>query len=417
MTKFLLLLAALCVATPLHAQGEARAPLLGSVLEALEEGDVEALKALPDELKELVQEASDPLAADEIVAVDLSAAGLDFAKGLGLDLLDQSALPGLGFSLARLKLPRGLSRVLALAALVKNDPLGLYGANLTYRLAEAAATPGCEGLRCMGHGLVGWPLQGCAAKLRLGMIDSAVDASHPALRGASLTQQRIGPGRASAREREHGTAIAGLLVGRAGSGFAGLLPEATLRAADVFVLDAKGAPATDVYKLVQGLDWLAGQPLDALNISLAGPDSPVLHKAIRVLDARGIAVAAAVGNRGPAAPAQYPAAYAEVLAVTAVDRQLRPYAQAGQGRHVRVAAPGVALWTAAGQGSGAYRDGSSYAVPFATAALALQHQARPRLTAAQNIGLLMQGSRDLGAPGVDAVTGAGLLQAPPCTVR
>ncbi len=416
MIRLLLLIAALTLSTATPAQN-ARSPLLGTVLEALESGDVEQIRELPGEIREMVNEAGEQLAADEILAVDLSAASLGFAQTLGLDFLDETALNGLGFSLTRLRLPRGVNRLLALTALVNNDPLGLYSANATYRLADGApsAAPRCDGLRCMGQSLIGWPLQGCAVRVRLGMVDSAIDAAHPALKGAALTQRRIDAGTASAREREHGTAIAAQLVGRASAGFAGLLPQATLMAADVFILDPRGAPATDAYKIVQGLDWLARQPLDALNISLAGPDSPVLRKALQVLAARGVAVAAAVGNVGPRAAPQYPAAYPEVLAVTAVDRQLKPYPRAGQGRHVRIAAPGVALWTTAANGAGQYRDGTSYAAPFVTAALALQHQAQPRATTAQNIDTLVQKSRDLGASGVDGVTGAGLLQAPPCT--
>ena len=54
-------------------------------------------------------------------------------------------------------------------------------------------------------------------------------------------------------------------------------------------------------------------------ISLVGPPNKLVARAIEVVQSRGIAVVAAVGNDGPAAPAQYPASYPGVLAVTAVD--------------------------------------------------------------------------------------------------
>jgi hypothetical protein len=349
----------------------------------------------------------------EVLAVNISDAALKLAGTLGFSVLDTTPLTGLGFTVTRLELPDGFINVSALLGLLaKADPLGLYTRNTVYRLAAGGATA-CEGLRCYGQSLVHWPAAGCARAVRIGMLDSAIDTAHPALRGQPLRVQRIGKGKATAAELEHGTAVAAQLVGRAEVGFAGLLPAASLFAADVFELDDAKRPYTDAFRLTQGLDWLARQGITSLNVSIAGPDSPVLHKAVQVLAAKGVAIAAAGGNLGPKGPPLYPAAYPEVLAVAAVDRALKPYAKGSQGRHMGVAAPGVSMWTATAGGSGRFRDGSSYAAPYATAALALTQGPAQKPSTAQRIQQLRNTAKDLGAPGDDPVFGAGLLQLPP----
>ena len=357
--------------------------------------------------------------ADEVLAINISSAALELANTLGFSLLDSTPLPGLGFKVTRLRLPDGfIDPVALLRTLVRADPLGLYGRNSVYRLADGsdvgiAANGACEGTRCYGQALVGWPAGGCTHAARIGMLDSAVDVGHPALKKQKLVQQRIGRGKARAAEQEHGTAVAALLIGSSSGGVTGLLPQASLYAADVFELDPDSRPYTDAYKLIQGLDWLARQKLDALNISIAGPASPILHKAVQVLDTQGVAIAAAAGNLGPKAPPQYPAAYPEVLAVAAIDRQMKPYAKGNQGKYVGIAAPGIAIWTATAKGGARFLDGSSYAAPYAAASLALlRRDPTERGNVKAAIQQLRSAARDLGAKGVDPVFGAGLLQLP-----
>lgn len=374
------------------------------------------------DLDEVISDASDLMTdtgsdsefeLDEILAIDMSAEALSLARSLGFNLLDSTPLPELGFTVNRLRLPVNPNLALLLSILRKADPLGLYGRNPVYRLAgENASASACEGLRCYGHQLIGWPAAGCRISTRIGLLDSAVDQQHAAIKGASLSTVRFSKKAPSRAEREHGTAVAAQLVGRLASGHAGLLPQASLFAADVFEQDAEARPDTDAYKLAQGLNWLAQQRIGTLNISIAGPDSPVLHKAVQALVAKGVAISAAAGNLGAKAAPQYPAAYAEVLAVTAVDRNLRVYAKANQGAYVRIAAPGVAIWTAGDETKGQFRDGTSFAAPYATAALALLHQQQAQLTPAQRVAALTAASRDLGAAGRDAVYGSGLLQLP-----
>jgi len=375
---------------------------------------------------------------DEILALNLTRASLSILRRLGFRIQEQRPLRTLRLALYRLRPPRNMTVRKALATLRKADPKGYYDTNSIYLLAGSpyvsdraaaparepsgtprtpgAPAPACEGVRCYGQTMIGWQQAGCAVRTRVGMLDTAVDARHPALAGRSVRLFRAQRGRASAGDTEHGTAVAALLVGAPASGFPGLLPDAELVAADVFGRDKKGRLYTDAASLAKGLDWVAGEKVSVVNLSITGPNGGVLHTAIRRLVKSGVAVVAAAGNLGPAAPAQYPAAYPEVIAVTAVDRQSRVYVKANQGPYVSLAAPGVGIWTAGAGGAGVFREGTSFAAPFATAAVALLRTRQPELAPASLLGHLQRLARDLGAPGNDPIYGWGLLQSQPCGI-
>ena len=81
--------------------------------------------------------------------------------------------------------------------------------------------------------------------------------------------------------------------------------------------------------------------VDVINMSMSGPADELLQKAIVDMSAGGVVFVAAAGNGGPSAPPSYPAAYEQVIAVTAVDKNLRGYIHANHGDYIDVAAPGV----------------------------------------------------------------------------
>jgi subtilisin family serine protease len=121
-------------------------------------------------------------------------------------------------------------------------------------------------------------------------------------------------------------------------------------------------------------------------------------------------IVAAAGNNGAGAEPSYPAAYPGVIAVTAVNRQLDVYNRATRGEYVDLAAPGVDLWVAAPGGGGTTRSGTSYAVPFVSAAAAVLRASNATLDASSLQAVLENGTLDLGKPGRDTTFGHGLLQ-------
>ena len=211
----------------------------------------------------------------------------------------------------------------------------------------------------------------------------------------------------------HGTAVAALLVGDDASRTPGLLPAARLIAVEAFHRDRAG-DASDVYKLVRGLDALSARGVRVVNMSFAGPANLLLEQAVARAAASGMILVTAAGNRGPNAPPAFPGAYADTIAVTAVDRTQQVYRQAGRGDHIAFAAPGVRIWTAASVSGGRFRSGTSYAVPFVTAAIAAALAEHPDHTREQLVADLAAQSGDLGEAGRDPTFGFGLIKAKGC---
>jgi len=131
-----------------------------------------------------------------------------------------------------------------------------------------------------------------------------------------------------------------------------------------------------------------------------------LEVAINRVLKEGVIVLAAAGNGGPMATPKYPAAYASVVAVTAVDSRGRAFRMANRGDYLSIAAPGVNLRHAVPGGGYAASSGTSFAVPFVSTVVALMKQAEP---GGDVVAQLYASAMDLGEPGRDEIYGYGLL--------
>jgi len=342
-----------------------------------------------------------------VVTVNLQAAQqvLQQAQQLGLSIERRAVLGHLGLVVSVFRVPQGVSVQSALAQLRQAMPSVWSDANHRYTLEAGPAR--------YGERLVGWPARSraCGAGLRVGMIDTAIDLSHPAFRGGRVTLRSFLAAGVAPASPAHGTAVASLLVG--GEGF-GLLGGARLYAAAVFRKRGDDGADTDAELAVRALDWLAGERVAAVNLSFGGPRNRILEAAVLRMEQLGIEVVAAAGNGGAEAPPVYPAAQAGVVAVTAIDARLRPYVHANHGNYITFSAPGVDVWAAAPDGSGKYESGTSYAVPFATAIFAAARAAQPGAGPDALEKGIQARAKDLGAPGRDPVFGWGLVQATGC---
>ena len=268
---------------------------------------------------------------------------------------------------------------------------------------EILGEEGGKDARRYATNLLGWgSAEGrCGKSARIGLVDTAVDRGHPTLRGANLHGRSFASGESA---RDHGTAIASLLLGRGGP-MPGLVPEAELWVASTVSREATGEVRAQIATIGQALDWLVGQKVHVINLSMGGPRNEVLHELVHRVLELGIAVVAAAGNGGPSAGPVFPAAQEGVLAVSAVDARSRAWRRSNRGSYVDLAAPGVDLWVARADGSSAFASGTSFAAPFVTAAIAaLGRDGDPEA--------LLDEALDLGEPGPDPVYGHGLLRPP-----
>ncbi|WP_169833651.1 S8 family serine peptidase, partial [Methylobrevis pamukkalensis] len=298
----------------------------------------------------------------------------------GYTVVERADSPLAGGTYVRMRLPAGVSLEAARAAVTVFAPTATVDRNHYYRPGWAT----CDGPECAAPRSVAFParaMSACAADIRIGIVDTGVNASHEALEGARLEVIPLRGADDTPSSRKHGTAVAALLVGDPASRTPGLIPAADLIAVDPFT-KAGGEDRMEVFDFVRALDLLASREVEIINLSLSGPGNAVLAQAIAALAARDVVLVAAAGNGGPAAPPAYPAAYPEVVTVTAVDRGLRPYRRAARGEHVDLAAPGVEVWAAASISGARPQTGTSFAAPFVTAAAALLRSAEPDLDAA-----------------------------------
>ncbi len=354
-------------------------------------------------------------ARNEIVALDLDDGSLAELIAQGFTLIEERSVPAIGQTARRLSVPPDQTLEAARETVRGFAPGGGADFNHFYR-SEGDESSLCDGPHCAARSLIGWPEQAlapltCGVNVAIGVIDTGINADHEALASVKIEVHRIVEDETLDRSRAiHGTAVAALLVGAAGSRTPGLLPEAQLVAVDAFHRTG-GDERADVFALVEAMDFLVARGTRVLNLSLAGPANAVLEEAIARLHDAGIVVVAAAGNGGPRAEPAFPAAYSTVIAVTAVDSSGAIYRRAGRGDHIDIAAPGVEVWTAASIRGARPKSGTSFAAPFVSAAAALLLAAEPDLTAEDVRHRLKSAARDLGDAGEDPVFGAGLLQA------
>lgn len=330
----------------------------------------------------------------QVLALAPTAEALERARQAGFTVEAPRRLDGLDLEVVPLRAPAGQSTRRAVEALRALDPAGSYDYDHLYASSGAAEA---------ASGAAATSAAGAATPWRVGLVDSGVDAGHPALKGAQV--QRWGC-EDQPHPDLHGTAVASLLVGDGQRA----QPGVQLFAADVYCGAPTGGNALEV---AQALAWLARQQVRVVNLSLVGPDNALLKRAVASAIGRGMVVVAAVGNDGPAAAPLFPSAYPQVIGVTAVDPRDRVLPEAGRGPQVDLAAVGAQVEAAAPGGRFERMRGTSFAAPRVAALAAQALAAHPDEDADALLSALAAHARDLGKPGPDPVYGRGLVPGTP----
>lgn len=241
------------------------------------------------------------------------------------------------------------------------------------------------------------------------VFDTGIDLTHPDLinrvhGGINLIKEGAQP----QDDHGHGTRVAGIIaaMGRTPA-VTGVAPKAKLYA--IKVLDAKGDGA--VSDLILGLQWVMEHNISVINMSLDIPEeSQALAAAIHKAIASGITIIASTGNRGPASPPVYPAAYPGVIGVSAVTLEGRAVSFGSSGPDIDLVAPGLAIRTTSLRRGYTWASGTSMACPFVAGAAALYLQRYPNADPEQVREALLKSAVDL--PGIPREQqGAGLVNA------
>jgi hypothetical protein len=360
--------------------------------------------------RRLDRDVSAPMhAARTFLTTGLSEAAISRLAARGFEV-EARTKGTLGPKVVTVRAPRGFSLERARQLLEETAPLAAV--DLDHFYYPDGAPPDCTGSTCASFSLVGWnseELGRCGPLPLIGMVDTEIDRDNPALVGQSLEVIR-GAASAAQAGTAHGTAIAALLVGRSDSTTPGLFPQGRLLAVSAFEHGDDGSDRMDAAGLVAAIETLVERGVGVINLSLSGPPNKILEQAVASAYERGVVLVAAAGNEGPGAAPSYPGAYSDVVAVTAVDRDLNIYRRATAGDYVDLAGPGVNLWTATSASNHGPSSGTSYAVPFVTAAAALLRAANRDLSPGEVLSGISLTAQDLGPAGRDPVFGWGLVQ-------
>lgn len=290
------------------------------------------------------------------------------ARHNGLTLADTWPLPLIGLDCFVMAIPDGRSIEEAVRQVSQNpdvvfvEPMQLYAAKekpLSYNDPMYPAQPAAH----LWH-LAALHRISTGRGVRVAVIDSGIESSHPDLAGQLVANMNFVAGRPLAAER-HGTGIAGVIAAKAnnGLGIVGVAPDSRLLGLRACWQRSGPGPETicDTLSLAKALHFAIEHGAQVVNLSLAGPRTELLDRLLDIALTRRIDVIAAID---PALPGGgFPASHHGVIAVD--DEMLaRPVAgvYTAPGRDVITTQPG-GRWNIV--------DGSSYAAAHVSGLFAL----------------------------------------------
>jgi subtilisin family serine protease len=228
--------------------------------------------------------------------------------------------------------------------------------------------------------------------LRVAVIDTGVDSSHPDLNVVhheDIVAAHTGDDADGGDPIGHGTHVAGTIGARAdGVGVVGVAPGVEI--VDVRVLGSDGTGyMTDI---LAGIEYVADHPdIRVVNLSLGGPAGGGLDDevdaALANLEASGVLLAIAAGNDGRNVSNTVPAGLDRGVVVSAYshrggeDRGFASFSNFGEA--VDVTAPGVGILSTWPGGGYAALDGTSMATPHVAGLAAVLLSEEPELDAAE----------------------------------
>ncbi|TCO75407.1 serine protease [Chromatocurvus halotolerans] len=336
---------------------------------------------------------------------------------------------------------------------------GVAAAEPNYRVS-VRATPNDEAYPLQWHYPLinlpaAWRITNGSPEVIVAVVDTGILSGHPDLAGQLVPgydfirdpesagdgdgidpdPEDVGTGNLSGNF--HGTHVTGT-VAAAGNNRIGVAGAAWgVRVMPLRALGTDGAGTS--YDIGQAVRFAAGlandsgtlpaQRADIINLSLGGEGFSQFNRELyREVRRRGISVVAAAGNESRSEP-DYPAGYADVFSVSAIDAQRNVAPYSNRGSSIDLAAPGGdsgndvtgdgypdgVLSTGAADGGFAYTfaSGTSMAAPHVSAVLALMKSVNPGLSADNLASLLAAGelTDDAGDPGRDDDFGIGIINA------
>ncbi len=267
------------------------------------------------------------------------------------------------------------------------------------------------------------------------ILDTGLDFSHPDLQGVYWTNPNEIPNNGidddangfvddvngwdfqendanPQDEHGHGTFLAGILAARWNDfGLVGVAPNVSIM--PVRILNEQGILRVDQWGLlVDGIDYAVNNGAKIIMLSIEALSSPPqsVQDALKRAKRANVLVISPTGNSGKRSIA-YPAAYPEVLAVSAVDSKGKVPSYVNRGEGTMITAPGDGINSTWLDGSYQLNRGTSFAVPHVAGIAALLWSRNGSLSVDEIWSLLIGSATSLNSDEWNSETGYGLVNA------
>lgn len=253
---------------------------------------------------------------------------------------------------------------------------------------------------------IGWEITSGIEDVTIAILDSGVDPEHEDLK------DRISYGFNAFEnndefhdENGHGTHVAGIIAATTNNftGIAGVSWFNPILPVKVLNEEAEGT----ALEVANGIRWATDHGAKVINMSLGDSfNSRIIHDAIRYAYKNDVTLIAAAGNDNVNTP-MYPAAYEEVIAVSAVDEHRHKAIFSNYGEHIDVAAPGEHIPSTYLDNSYVMMSGTSMAAPHVAGLAGLIRSIKPELRNDEVADIIRASANDIGPKGVDPYYGHG----------
>lgn len=287
------------------------------------------------------------------------------------------------------------------------------------RLVRASALPNDPYLSSEWHlGKVGaavaWDsAPGMGDGVKIAILDSGVDASHPDLAGNLIAGYNFIDNNTNTTDTcGHGTAVAGTAaaVSNNSSGVAGIAGKAKIMPVRIASTDTASGGCYAYYStVVSGINFAADNGARVINVSYVGiAASQAVLSAAQYAKSKGSLVFASAGNNGRDEGLTPTTA---MVVVSATDENDNLPSWSSYGNFVTISAPGTNIWTTSNGGGYGQWNGTSFASPLTAGIAALMMSGNPSLDNLSIESILYSTAVDRGAIGRDTYFGYGRVDA------
>jgi len=250
-----------------------------------------------------------------------------------------------------------------------------------------------------------WDITLGSPNVIIAVVDTGVDYNHPDLAanyagGYDFINNDNNP----MDDNGHGTHVAGIAaaVTNNGEGVVGI-SQSKIMAEKVLGKDGSGSYSA----VANGITHAANNGAKVISISLGGRfSSTTLQNAVNYAWNKGVLLVAAAGNE-QSGKINYPAAYTNVIAVSALNPGDGFAYYSNHGKKVELSAPGTGIYSTYMGGGYKSLSGTSMATPFVSGSAALVLSKNDRLSNRQVRDILDKTAIDLGTAGRDNYFGYG----------